>query len=168
LANDMNEVDEIRRQMAQIRLNLHNSVQQVVSGAGDVADWRRHIRAHPWLALGTAFTVGYLIVPKRRRHLPADTQRPIDVAMLRELIDDARRAGPLPEANEPARGSSLVGAAVGMLAPLAWRAAQSYALAYLEQWIAQQSQQALRPARAPAGAAAAPGETPARPRRPGT
>jgi hypothetical protein len=165
LTTDKNDVDEIRRQMAEIRLNLHNSVQQVVAGAGDVADWRRHIRAHPWLAVSTALAVGYLLVPKRSPRAPVNGSHPIDAATLRALIQEAREQGPAPETAGSGRARSLVGAALGMLAPLAWRAAQSYAVAYLEQWIAYQTQRRHMDAGATPGAAAPPSPAPARPGR---
>ena len=54
MASVSNEVDEIRRQMAQIRRELHEDVQGVVAGAEAVADWRRYIRLYPWAAVGAA------------------------------------------------------------------------------------------------------------------
>jgi hypothetical protein len=42
--------------------------------------------------------------------------------------------------------SGLIGAAFGMLAPIAVRAAQGYALKYIENWIAQQQLGTMGPA----------------------
>lgn len=136
VATAPNEIEEIRRHMAQIRRELHEDVQDVVAGAEAVADWRRYLRMYPWAAVGLAFAAGYLIVPKRRRSVPRDVARQVDVAEVREAIKQAHDAG----AGEKKRGKSLIAAGLGMLAPLAWRAAQNYALSYLEQWIAQQQQ----------------------------
>ena len=70
----MNEIDEIRWQMAQIRHDLHHDVASVVSGVSgvvdevsEVMDWRSALRNHPYIATGTALAVGYLIVPRRAK-----------------------------------------------------------------------------------------------------
>ncbi len=129
------ESAEIRRRMAEIRRDLHLDIQEVVAGAEAVTDWRRYVRMYPWAAVGLAAAVGYLIVPKRHRSVPPDVARKSDVAAVRQMLE------PEPEpAPKTTIVRSLANAAVGTLAPLAWRAAQNYALAYLEQWIAQQQQ----------------------------
>ena len=56
--------------MAQIRHDMHHDVQGAVEGAQSLTDWRTLIRMNPWISLGIAATVGYLIVPKRRRETP--------------------------------------------------------------------------------------------------
>ena len=70
----MNEIDEIRWQMAQIRHDLHHDVASVVSGVSgvvdevsEVMDWRSVLRNHPYIATGVALAVGYLIVPRRAK-----------------------------------------------------------------------------------------------------
>jgi hypothetical protein len=136
VATDLNDVDEIRRQMALIRLHLHNDVQEVVAGAGEVANWRRYVRSYPWAAVGLAVAAGYLIVPRRRRKVPADLARKADV---HEIIQEVRES----DRPEPRPRKSLIGLGFGMLAPLAWRVAQNYAMSYLDQWIVQQQQHAM-------------------------
>jgi len=145
VATEPNEIDEIRRQMAQIRRELHEDVQDVVAGAEAVADWRRYIRMYPWAAVGVAVAVGYLVVPKRRRGVPRDVARQSDVAEMRAVLQEAR------EPEEKKQRKSLLGAAFGMLLPLGWRVAQNYAMGYLEQWIAQQQERYMA-ATGPAGA----------------
>jgi hypothetical protein len=172
VATATNEIEEIRRQMAQIRRELHEDVQEVVAGAEAVADWRRYIRMYPWAAVGIATATGYLIVPKRRRSVPRDVARQSDVAEMREELKQARDSEP----QEKKPRKSLIAAGLGMLAPLAWRAVQNYAMSYLEQWIAQQQQQYMaasgpapgapqspqRPSGTPPGASPSPG-APSRP-----
>jgi hypothetical protein len=163
LATALSESDEIRRKMGQIRRDLHADVREVVAGAEGVTDWRRYVRAYPWVSVAAAMAVGFLAVPKRSRTLPRDAARRSDVAEVRDELRQAREAAP--EAREKPR-QSLVGAAVAMAAPLAWRFAQNYALAYLEQWIAQRQQLAVAQPGPHAGAAQAPGQASA-PGRPG-
>ena len=70
----VNEINEIRRQMAQIRHDLHQDVSNVVSGVSEVVnevsgvmDWRSALRGHPYMLVGTALAAGYLIVPRRKK-----------------------------------------------------------------------------------------------------
>jgi hypothetical protein len=132
------ESDEIRHRMAEIRRDMHLEIQEVVAGAEAVTDWRRYIRMYPWTAVGFAVATGYLIVPRRSRRVPRDVARTSDVAV-RQMLETEQE--PAPDAAGKTAVRSLVDAAVGMLGPLAWRVAQNYALAYLEQWIAQQQEQ---------------------------
>jgi len=135
------DVDEIRRQMAQIRLELHQDVKEVVAGAEAVADWRRFIRMYPWASVAVAAAAGYLVIPRRHRKVPRNIARASDLAEVTEQLRKVQENAPVRE--ESKRRKSLVGAAFGMLVPLAWRVAQNYAMGYLEQWIARQQQQAM-------------------------
>jgi hypothetical protein len=129
------EITEIQRRMAQIRREMHEDVREAVKGAQSLTDWRSQVRSHPWAAMGAAAVLGYLIVPKRH---PAPTPAIVAVAP----------AAAAPAIAEPAKKKrwSLIGSAFGLMAPIAVRAAQNYAIQYLEQWIAAQ----------PAGAGSAP------------
>jgi hypothetical protein len=140
LATALSESDEIRRKMAQIRRELHEDVREVVAGAEGVTDWRRYVRSYPWVAVAAAAAAGFLVVPRKSHSLPRDAARQSDLVEVRDELRQARAAAP--EAREVER-KSLVGAAVAMAAPLAWRFAQNYALAYLEQWITARQQQAM-------------------------
>ena len=61
------DVDDIRRQMAQIRRELHEDMQGVVAGAEAAFDWQYYVRLYPWAFLAGAAVVGYLVVPKRHK-----------------------------------------------------------------------------------------------------
>ena len=119
------EILEIQRRMAQVRRELHEDVREAVKGAQELTDWRSQVRNHPWLALGAATAVGYLIVPRRREPSPA-------------IVAVAPAAVHQPAAPEKKKRWGLIGSAFGLLAPIAVRAAQNYAIQYLEQWIAAQ------------------------------
>ena len=122
------EITEIQRRMAQIRRELHEEVREAVKGAQSLTDWRSQVRNHPWLALGAAAAVGYLIVPRRQRPAPAIVAVPRAAAVPPAIAAAARKK----------KRWGLIGSAFGLLAPIAVRAAQNYAIQYLEQWIAAQ------------------------------
>jgi hypothetical protein len=122
------DISEIQRRMAQIRHELHVDVQEAVKGAQSLTDWRSQVRNHPWLALGAAAAVGYLVVPKRH---PAPAIVTVAPAAATAMVRPT-------EAPPKKKRWGLIGSAFGLLAPIAVRAAQNYAIQYLEQWIASQ------------------------------
>jgi len=122
------EADEIRRQMAEIRSQLHEDVREVVNVASSATDWRSYLRGHPWLAIGLAFTSGYLLVPRRSRPTTLVVQQP--GVELRNL--------PAAEKVEKPRRLPLVRWLLGAVGPIALRAAQSYALNHVENLLANQ------------------------------
>ena len=125
MATATSDVDDIRRQMAQIRHELHQDVKGVVA----VTDWHRHLRSHPWLILGATAALGYLIVPRRYKPTTQIQAIPVPAESLAQTVHEAPK-------KKASKG--LVGLAWGMLGPVAIRAAQSYAVGYLESLIAQQ------------------------------
>jgi hypothetical protein len=133
VATASSEIDEIRRKMAQIRRDLHEDVKGVVEGAEEVSNWRYYIRLYPWAAVGAALAAGYFIVPKRKK--PAEPSQVIVTAM-----PQAPQAAPPIEAEPEKKGRGLIGAGLGMIAPIAIRAAQNYATHFLTNWIAQQQE----------------------------
>lgn len=152
VATAPSEIDDIRRQMALIRHELHVDVKDVVQTAEAVVDWRHYIRRYPWVALGVAATVGYLIVPRRQPAAPRAIVFQPEVAQAVEAVK---------EQGKKETRKSLIGVAIGMLAPVAVRFAQGYAVQYLEHWIAQQHRHQRPPSSMPAGGpGASPGRAP--------
>ena len=135
MATATNEVHEILRQMARIRRELHEDVREVVASAEAVTDWRRYIRMYPWASLGATFAVGYLIVPKRRRTIPHGIATRADLDRVREAVEESREQ---PKAKSR---KGLLGSIFGLIGPVAVRTAQTYAVQYLESWLARQMQQ---------------------------
>ena len=148
MASVPNEIDDIRRQMAQIRRELHEDVQGVVAGAEAVTDWRRYIRLYPWAAAGLALGVGFLIAPRRRRKSVAAQVAEAMPEHLKAAVQQVRQEVGAParpvviteaKAEKKEKRAGIIGSLLGMLAPIAWKYAQNYAMSYAEQWIAQQA-----------------------------
>jgi hypothetical protein len=126
------EIEDIQRRMAQIRHDMHEEVLEAVKGAQSLTDWRSQVRNHPWLTLGVATAVGYLIVPGRR------SQAPTIVAVNATRPELAALAEPQkPSANTGVTSWSVMGTAFSLLAPIVVRAAQNYAMQYIEGLLAQ-------------------------------
>jgi hypothetical protein len=127
----VNEIDEIRRQMAQIRHDLHHDVSNVVSGVSEVVnevsgamDWRSVLRGHPYILLGTALAAGYLIVPRRMKVV-----EPIQNSLANRAVPE-----PLTRKKQRFRPFSF---AVELLWPIATQAAQAYAMIWIENHLKQ-------------------------------
>ena len=121
----MNEIDEIRWQMAQIRHDLHQDVANVVSGVSDVVDevsevmdWRSVLRNHPYIATGVALAVGYWIVPRRVKQSTPSQNHLVSVQA--------------PEAPSQKKRFRPVAWAFDLLSPIATQAIQAYALVWIE------------------------------------
>jgi hypothetical protein len=133
VATASSEIDEIRRKMANIRRDIHEDIKGVVEGAEEVADWRHYIRLYPWAAVGLAFAAGYLVVPKRKKSA-APTQIVVAAAPPTPAAAQAITAEP------EKKGRGLIGMGLGMIAPIAVRAAQNYLTHFVTNWIAQQQE----------------------------
>ena len=122
------EADDLRRQMAEIRSQLHQDMREVVNVATIATDWRSYLRGRPWLAIGLAFSAGFLLVPRRSRPTTLVVQpSAVDVRNLQAAVQ-AEKPGRLP----------LMRWFLGAVGPIAVRAAQSYALNYVENLLVNQ------------------------------
>ena len=77
-----------------------------------MVDWKHYVKAHPWVCLGAAAVLGFLIVPKRSRGTSADLPAPTEAA------ETAR-----PVAAAPTAVRGMVDALVGAVAGIAVREA---------------------------------------------
>ena len=80
------ETNAIRQRMEEVRCDLDQDVQGIVEGARDMRDWRSYVRSYPWLCVGAAVAVGYLLVPRR----PAAMQPSAEA--IAELVKQSRLA----------------------------------------------------------------------------
>jgi hypothetical protein len=153
-----NEVDEIRRRMAQIRKELHQDMQNVVAGAEAATDWRHYVRLYPWACLALAFGAGFMVVPRKRRSVSRTAEKAAEaaVAKVSQAVGERVPVETPRQVDKEKKRSGLLGATFGMLMPVAMRAAQSYAASFVENWIAQQAMGGPLPTAPGAG----PGRTP--------
>jgi len=124
--NNGKDADDLRRQLAAARASLSRDAQAVASDARTLVDWRHHLRAHPWLAVGGAAAVGFLLAPRRRRRSAADDVAPAQVA--------GQQAGP--SAVEPPKVRAMAASLASTVATMMLRQSASLAgqlaLAWLE------------------------------------
>jgi hypothetical protein len=106
------EADRIRRQMQNVRQDVGDNVKDIVHGARQLSDWKYYVRRHPWACVGSAFALGFLAMPARRKSLPEDLQK---------VVDQLRASGLGVSAGHAASGGSLAGRLASMAAPIVAR-----------------------------------------------
>ena len=79
MATVSNDIDEIYHRMAVIRRELHTNVRESVAGAEAVVDWGKYTWTYPWIALGAAAAVGYLVYTGSRQRVVTETASLTDV-----------------------------------------------------------------------------------------
>jgi hypothetical protein len=130
----VSDIDDIRRQMARIRHDLHEDISAAVGGAGKVIDWRTFIRNAPWVSTGLSFALGYFVVP-RRKDRPTSGWLPGPQSFVgsrqRDEADDERpsRRGSSKAGFGP---WSLLGLGFKIIGPIALSAGQAYASSWIE------------------------------------
>jgi hypothetical protein len=65
LMSDEASIKAIQQRMQQVRHDLGDEVGELVESAKDMTDWRKYVRANPWVCLAAAAAIGYVVVPKR-------------------------------------------------------------------------------------------------------
>jgi hypothetical protein len=124
-----NEVDEIYQRMAVIRRELHTNVRESVAGAEAVMDWGMYTWTYPWIAVGAAAAVGYLIYTSSHQTVAANTASLAGGSEGGEPVAGVRAKGQ----DRWRIGKNLLLAAGGIVFPVAVRAGQNYMMHWLEQ-----------------------------------
>ena len=109
--------DKIRQQMRDIRRDMGADVKDIVHSAQQLSDWRYYVRKYPWLCVGSAFAIGLLAAPHRRKALSAEWEK---------LASQLRQAhlGDLGGSRTFSQG--LVGKLLAVAGPIAVRGAANF------------------------------------------
>ena len=61
------DAENIRKQMRNIRREMGADVKHIVHSAQQLSDWRYYVRKFPWMCVGSAFAIGLMLAPSRRK-----------------------------------------------------------------------------------------------------
>jgi hypothetical protein len=112
------DVERIRQQMQHVRQDMGEGVQEVVHGARQLSDWKYYVRKHPWACVGSAFALGFLATPARRRILSGN----VDIAQIVEqLKQQGLDTGSLGMGLAAGAGGGLASRAFSLLWPILLR-----------------------------------------------
>jgi hypothetical protein len=111
MAHSSHEADAIELQMRQVRTELRRDVQGLATSARELTDWTTYVRRYPWLCLGAAAALGYLLVPQRAKVVRPDPQD------LQDLVKHEKLVVTMPPPARPGKDftSMLVGMATSAL-----------------------------------------------------
>jgi hypothetical protein len=129
-ANFKSQISSVQCDMARARRQIHADIGGAINGVQTLTDWKTIIRGHPWLSIGMAMAIGYLIVPRRRVKSEAEPgknhpQREDRVAAPDSAATRISGSGK----------SAMLSSALAFISPIAVRLAQSYALRYFDNWL---------------------------------
>ena len=117
--------EEIQRQMGEVRSEMRDDVQELVASARVMADWHYYVRTYPWLCVGAAAAVGFMLVPPR-----VHVVRP-DPAHVAELVRQHQVAVKAEIKPKPAMG--ILDSLINMAAGIALQGAMAVARHQLDQ-----------------------------------
>ena len=103
--------DAIRNQMRQVRRELGEDVDGLVDNAQVLTDWRYYVRTYPWLCVGAAAAIGFLIVPSRARIVRPDAETMAELARAHKVVLTTQD-NPRPKTSVAASLGSLIGNAL--------------------------------------------------------
>lgn len=63
--NDPPLADEVRARMKRIRRDIDQGMQDIDQDMQNMVDWKQYVRKYPWVCLGAATALGFLLVRKR-------------------------------------------------------------------------------------------------------
>jgi hypothetical protein len=102
--------------MRQLRSEIDGNMEDMAASARTMVDWKHYVKTYPWVCLGAAVALGFLIVPKQSRVI-----RP-DLATLTELA----RTGHLVGKPASVATHGLIDALLAAVANIAVRKATAY------------------------------------------
>lgn len=103
--------DDILRRMQSVRRSASDDVRGIVESAKTLSDWRFHVQHHPWLCVGAAAALGFVLAPKSRK---VSTDNTKELAALLKRYNIEGSAG-------PAAGKGLTRTLIGMATPFVLR-----------------------------------------------
>ena len=78
--NDLPLDDTVKGRMQGIRCEIDQDLEDVSASARSMVDWKHYVKTYPWVCLGAAAVLGFLIVPKRAAAISADVAAPPEPA----------------------------------------------------------------------------------------
>jgi hypothetical protein len=103
--------DAIIERMQHARRDVSQDVAGIVETARTLTDWRYHVKHHPWVLLGGAVALGFIVAP-RKKMIPREDARELVALLKKYNVNVATPPG-------PAKGFAHT--LLGMAAPIVMR-----------------------------------------------
>jgi len=117
--------------MREVRAELREDVKELVGSAKELTDWGSYVRAYPWLCVGAAAALGFMIVPSRSVVVKPDAEGLIELAKRHKLVVKMEEPKQQPQKKKRTLFADLMGMAAAALlqrgtAVLAQQVAQAF------------------------------------------
>jgi len=117
--------------MREVRAELREDVKELVGSAKELTDWGSYVRAYPWLCVGAAAALGFMIVPSRSVVVKPDAEGLIELAKRHKLVVKMEEPKQQPQKKKRTLFADLMGIAAAALlqrgtAVLAQQVAQAF------------------------------------------
>jgi len=100
--------DQIRVQMRDLRSSLGLEAETLVTNARAAVDWHYLVRKAPWLFVGAAGVIGYLLVPSKPRYLRPTAEQLAQLAKSHGLLyPESKRASFFSRISQAATGALI-------------------------------------------------------------
>jgi hypothetical protein len=114
--NDPPLDNTVRARMQGIRCDIDQGLEDVSASARNMVDWKHYVKTYPWVCLGTAAVLGFLIVPKRSTPHSAGSATPTEPV----------QASPPVVSSAPGAARGMVDALVATVVSIAVREATAF------------------------------------------
>jgi len=88
------EAETIQKQMRAVREDIRDDMRELVVSAREMTDWTIYVKAYPWLCLGAAFALGFVIVPSRSVIIKPDAEGLMELARRNKLVVKMQESSP--------------------------------------------------------------------------
>ncbi len=88
------EAESIQKQMRAVREDIRDDMREIVGSAQDMTDWTIYVKAYPWLCLGAAFALGFVIVPAHSVVIKPDAEGLMELARRNKLVVKMQESSP--------------------------------------------------------------------------
>ena len=78
--------DAVRERMQQLRCEIDGDMEDVSASAHTMLDWKHYVKTYPWVCLGAAVALGFLIVPRRLKAIRHDLDIPTELTEAGHLV----------------------------------------------------------------------------------
>ena len=72
--------------MQQLRRKIGGEMEDMSASARTMIDWKHYVKTYPWVCLGAAAALGFLIVPKRSKAINAEPATPTELTKSGHLV----------------------------------------------------------------------------------
>jgi hypothetical protein len=86
MSSSLPSAEVLQAQMRQVRSEMGTDVQEIVDSARVLTDWQYYVRTYPWLCLGAAAALGYLVIPTRIHYVRPDPATVAELARQHKLV----------------------------------------------------------------------------------